>query len=291
IYTSNWSSLGRLNNNGGTYTYESLTLPGGLGSVSIYGIAWMPYDEDDMPLWLFGQPNSNAVVYRMAPDGSVYDDVGYEVYANGEAISGGIDISLDYDPSHWAITTFAQATNTDDFIDIWEGYEESTWLWIDEATQEGSIEVGGDADEVIIHADITELEYREDLEHGDMAEAEVIVNGPHFMDPLVVNLIVWFNLGVGDGEAGLPTEYALHQNYPNPFNPTTTIKFDLVEAQNVKLAVYNILGQQVMTLVNRRMDAGYHAVNFDARNLSSGMYFYRIEAGQFKSMKKMVMVK
>lgn len=91
--------------------------------------------------------------------------------------------------------------------------------------------------------------------------------------------------------SGLPNKFALHQNYPNPFNPTTNIKFDLPKAADVQLTVYNILGQKVMTLVSRKMQAGYHLVNFNASHLASGMYIYRIKAGNFVSVKKMMLIK
>jgi len=94
-----------------------------------------------------------------------------------------------------------------------------------------------------------------------------------------------------DNTTGLPTKFALKQNYPNPFNPTTNIKFDLPKSSDVELSLYNILGQKVMTLVNQKMQAGYHQINFDARNLASGMYIYRIKAGNFVSVKKMMLIK
>jgi hypothetical protein len=90
---------------------------------------------------------------------------------------------------------------------------------------------------------------------------------------------------------GVPTEYTLAQNYPNPFNPTTTLRFGLPNNANVVLKVYNVLGQEVATLINREMTAGYHEVQFDASQLTSGLYIYRIEAGDFVSIKKMMLLK
>ncbi|HTX19250.1 MAG TPA: T9SS type A sorting domain-containing protein [Bacteroidota bacterium] len=102
--------------------------------------------------------------------------------------------------------------------------------------------------------------------------------------------------GVLDDVSSLPTEFALEQNYPNPFNPSTTIKFDLPKDAQVVLKVYDVLGREVRTLVNARVAAGYQQVVWDGRNelgghVASGMYIYRITAGTFTSVKKMMMLK
>jgi hypothetical protein len=89
----------------------------------------------------------------------------------------------------------------------------------------------------------------------------------------------------------LPQGYALEQNYPNPFNPTTTISFALGKASNVKLTVYNLLGQKVATLIDSRLAAGAHTVLFDASKLSSGVYIYRLDAVDFRAQKKMMLIK
>jgi hypothetical protein len=89
----------------------------------------------------------------------------------------------------------------------------------------------------------------------------------------------------------LPSRFELGQNYPNPFNPTTTIEFSLPAGGNVKLDVFNVLGQTVTTLLNRPMDAGRHQVEFDASSLSSGVYFYRLTTEDATETKKMVLMK
>jgi uncharacterized protein (TIGR02145 family) len=89
----------------------------------------------------------------------------------------------------------------------------------------------------------------------------------------------------------LPSNYNLSQNYPNPFNPMTNIRFRLPERSIVKLVVYDILGREVSTLVNQELEAGDHEVIFNASNLSSGIYFYRIQSGNFMETKKLILMK
>jgi hypothetical protein len=85
--------------------------------------------------------------------------------------------------------------------------------------------------------------------------------------------------------------YSLGQNYPNPFNPVTKINYSIPKSSNVKISIFDILGQNVESLVNEKQDAGTYSVEFDASKLSSGVYYYKIEAGEFTSIKKMTLVK
>jgi T5SS/PEP-CTERM-associated repeat protein/probable HAF family extracellular repeat protein len=88
----------------------------------------------------------------------------------------------------------------------------------------------------------------------------------------------------------IPQEYSLAQNYPNPFNPSTTIQYNLPHESHVLLEVYNLLGQRVAVLMDELREAGYHSVQFDAGNFSSGMYFYRIKAGEFSMVRKLMFI-
>jgi uncharacterized protein (TIGR02145 family) len=88
-----------------------------------------------------------------------------------------------------------------------------------------------------------------------------------------------------------PTQFALSQNYPNPFNPSTTISYSLPQASMVNVTVYDMLGREVAVLVNAQLPAGNHTVAFDASQLTSGMYLYRLEAGNVSLTKKMTLIK
>lgn len=92
-------------------------------------------------------------------------------------------------------------------------------------------------------------------------------------------------------EDELPESISLNQNYPNPFNPTTQITFNLPKAAEVNLTVYTMLGQKVQTLISNRLNAGDHSIRFDASGLSSGVYMYRLQSGNFVSTKKMILLK
>ena len=118
---------------------------------------------------------------------------------------------------------------------------------------------------------------------------ELVVSDDRF---LVID--AGYALSVDEGI--LPEVFALHQNYPNPFNPVTTIQYDVPEQSHVRMEIYNVLGQKVAVIVNAIQDPGFHAVRWNGTNmygnpLSSGMYFYHIQAGDFRSIKKLILVK
>ena len=87
------------------------------------------------------------------------------------------------------------------------------------------------------------------------------------------------------------SNFILEQNYPNPFNPSTKINYSLSQSEKVSIEIYNTIGQNIQTLVNKQMPAGHHEVEFNAKNLPSGIYLYSIRAGDFYDVKKMILLR
>ena len=90
---------------------------------------------------------------------------------------------------------------------------------------------------------------------------------------------------------GIPEKFSLSQNYPNPFNPRTTINYEIPVANHVTIIVYDIMGKEVATLVNQLKDAGYYSVTLDGSNFASGQYFYKLQAGDFSQVNRMILLK
>jgi hypothetical protein len=113
-------------------------------------------------------------------------------------------------------------------------------------------------------------------------------NGAHTKGPIIVSL--------DNMEFNISQSYMLFQNYPNPFNPTTTIEYRLPRANKVRLTIFNILGEEIATLVNQLQPAGFYQVQWDGTDhfgnqLSSGVYIYRITAGRFTQSNKMILIR
>jgi len=159
-----------------------------------------------------------------------------------------------------------------DFSNYFFNYGSSTAGW------NGEI-VFGDAEEEGFTAHVTGSGQGQPIENMSLA-------------PYSVKIVSFESLATStEGEGDKPQEFKLHQNYPNPFNPTTTLSFYLPDAANVSLSVFDVTGRKVAILVDRPMNAGSHTQTFDASALSSGIYFYRLEAGEFQSVQKMMLVK
>ena len=132
--------------------------------------------------------------------------------------------------------------------------------------------------------------------NGDGADdlRDLSVNGNHldtYGDPVLVQSGAFIITGVETSGNQIPVQFYLSQNYPNPFNPTTMIEYSILQSSNVSLKVYDMLGSEVATLVNEEKERGIYTVNFNALQLASGIYFYRLRAGDFVETKKMILMK
>mgnify|MGYP000255309590 CR=1 FL=1 len=116
------------------------------------------------------------------------------------------------------------------------------------------------------------------------------LNQPVVEIPITIEMLENIVTNKGDNDVS-PQNFALEQNYPNPFNPSTTIKYSVKENTLVSLKVYDILGNEVVALVNKVQPAGKYIINFDASSLASGVYLYKLSAGSFIDTKKMIFLK
>jgi hypothetical protein len=144
------------------------------------------------------------------------------------------------------------------------------------------------ATEEWVSVDIPLSDFEPTVNLTEVFQMKFTGNGIIYLDNIYFSTMV---SDVKEIQGALPSDFTLEQNYPNPFNPATNIRFSLPEANQVTLKVYNTLGQEVATLVNEFMNAGAFEVSFDAQNLPTGTYFYSITAGDFKSVKKMLLIK
>ena len=121
-----------------------------------------------------------------------------------------------------------------------------------------------------------------------------IQNGATVQDTFFVDYVRVYKKIATDVESNdpdIPSSFVLSQNYPNPFNPSTTISYSLPQSGFVQLKVYDMLGREVTTLVNKEQTSGNYKIEFNASNLTSGVYFYRLQSGSFAETKKLIFLR
>ena len=116
-------------------------------------------------------------------------------------------------------------------------------------------------------------------------------SGAHVGSIMYIDDLAFSGVNAVENQGNTPFTFALHQNYPNPFNPSTQIAYSVAKEVQVSISVYNILGQEVVTLVNETRKPGAYSVTMDASRLASGSYLYRMRAGDFVETKRLVVVK
>ncbi len=223
---------------------------------------------------------------------------------NFSELKGGMQFWLKGDGSNNTITLRLMSGN-----EMWESakfkLDQLTWQHLGVQFKADSVNgfryLGNNPDDPIWSGDVgTDEQLKGDLANID--QIRFYVRDPEAIDE-VKTIVIDKVEGVDEFDANTVVSveesenliseftYNLQQNYPNPFNPNTAIQFSLKDAELVSLKVYNILGQEVMTLINEYKNSGRYQVNFNAKNLASGIYIYRLQAGSFMSSKKMILLK
>jgi hypothetical protein len=261
------------------------------GLQAMYGTAYDDFSEGGPYLWVFDQGPASAgpqALYQLNLNTLTLTGVSHDVLADfpqagTAAIAGGLFVADGIVPGKASIGGILQGTP-----DIFFVYEltETAPDWIKVLVTGGSISPSDQFD--------IPLKIYGNTTPGDTAYVVIYTNDPALP---VTNVQVIRTMVTGiEGQHALPSTFDISQNYPNPFNPTTSIKYQLPQVSDVKLLIYNVLGQKVRTLVNDRIEAGYHSVIWDGRNdegraVSSGVYIYRFEAGNFTRTMKLMLLK
>jgi hypothetical protein len=249
--------------------------------LDIMGMAFHPDRSEEGSLYLFvgGSSADTVRVYAMDVTTGEQEMVGRLSLPDNQR-AGGCTITNGLDRLRW--TFLGMTVGYHDYVEAYNLGWRDGWLTV--APDSGTVQ-GGDQDTITVT--LRSMDYLE----GDYL-ADIIVNhtAAGGSDTINVSMSVTYT-GITDAGTSVPSEFRLDQAYPNPFNPSATIPFALRETTRARLVVYNVLGQQVALLVDGMVQAGEHRVLFDARNLASGVYFYRLEAGDFVQTRKMVMLK
>jgi hypothetical protein len=259
--------------------------------VRVYGLAWFVDDEDGCPLYIMNNKDieerpdyPDISIFKMNPETEeIYFLTGLlelNPFFKGE---GGISITSKWNNMVWAFAAIFNSPDGDEAF-VFELAANHSWIryepraGIVPAGQSQMIEMSIDAANLDTCDYITGIQFNHDAAPG--------------VSLLPIRLTVSYDAIRPDAlEAELPFEFSLAQNHPNPFNPLTEISYSLREAVDVRLTVYDIAGREVELLVAENQNAGRYTVNFKADKLAAGLYFYKLEAGSFSSVKKMVLVK
>ena len=220
-------------------------------------------------------PQNGSIINSFFTNNSIYG-IGFTLERLFTSVTwGGID---EYDPN---TGNFIQTISTTGYAGLAGGGNRDA-DWLSENPVQVTIPAGDSVNiSLVIISPVDSGHYSADI----ILES----NDP---DSPIAKLQVVLDVITGiDEENFLPTAYSLHNNFPNPFNPATTISYDLPRQSIVSLKVYNIVGEEIATLVNPEQTAGRYQIDWNASELASGVYFYRIQAAEFVDVKKMILLK
>ena len=195
----------------------------------------------------------------------------FDPFGNGNIAAGGLgaaQFSFSYDT--WMHNELIVDLNSDWAEYYFEGNRVHSWQWT----------LGGGGNTIPLQLSVTSILGFDFINPPDSSQ--------WYMDDYK---LVQIDTTVGIKDFSVPTEYILYQNFPNPYNPTTTIKYQIPELSFVTLKIYDVLGNEIVTLINEEKPIGSYEVEFDASSLSSGVYSYKLQAGNFIETKKMILLK
>lgn len=257
----------------------------------IHYIGYMLPDEDE---WKYSptqpqDPHSDSYTYTVRVETSGYLYVfAMDNGGNYPSLSTGFYITVEHAPDA-PLALKSNNTGYDHFLAHWESIENANGYRLDVAKDSLFTNYlpdyqNRDVGNVTSH-------HIEDLDHETeyFYRVRAYNKGGTSTHSNVIRIET--NTPVGTEMANLPTRFELKQNYPNPFNPITKIGYALPEESSVKLEVYNVMGQKIAALIDQKQEAGWHEVSFDANQYSTGIYLYRLQAGEFTATRVMAFVK
>jgi hypothetical protein len=248
---------------------------------NVTGLAWNANDPLGYKLYIFGMDslNNHAQIRRMHP---VSSDVQFITSLDRQPgdRAGGCAITPRWNSTMLVFAGVLQ-NSTDDVLGIWELDFNTSWITVNPT---GGHVPATATDDIALSFD------PQSLRNGTYnVNLEFINNSATPFATLPVALTV--NISGTDDHQPVPREYRLFQNYPNPFNSATTLRYDLKTGGPTTLRVFNLLGEQVATVVNGFEEAGSHTVNFETNGMASGMYLYRLESGTFQQTRKLMLIR
>jgi hypothetical protein len=261
----------------------------GASALSITGLAWNADDPNGYKLYIFSRDPNQAPtrirVTRMLPVQPFTRETATDLAGLPGDQAGGCTVTSNWNNSLVVFGALLHNGSAGDRIGIYETAFNSSWISLSPAT--GTVG-GGQSQQMTVNLNPTILR---------TANYTVMAHISSTVCDTLMRLPITFVVRHTPTDVkpqppqSIPTQFALQQNYPNPFNPTTQIRFDLPQAQHVRLRIFNALGQLVATLVDETRDAGSYTITWDARNVSTGLYLYQIKAGNFVETRKMLLMK
>ncbi len=248
------------------------------------GAAWFPEDEDGYNLYFIAYVNGDneGWIIKMNPESG--DTMQVNSYEYDGVVPCGACISYLWNPQIWMFASLMDGGDQD-HVQLWEVEQFDAWIHLN--TTEGTI-APGDSQEVVV-----------EMTAGNLPpeKYDIYIRYDHdacIAEDNFVHIVMTVpGTDIEDDQPGeaQPLEWAFEGAYPNPFNPSTTVAFALKNTADVRLSVYNLLGQEVVRLVDQPMQSGRHTVTFDGSRFASGIYFLHLNAGPLRETRKIVLMK